>query len=138
METKICSKCNQELPIDNFYWRNKAKGIRRADCKNCHNKYVKEKNQEKKDEIQEIKSKCKCEKCGDSRGYVLDFHHIDPKTKIDTIARLTSSNRNKEIVQKEIEKCIVLCSNCHREYHYLQKRNEDLDIETYIADYCNG
>lgn len=41
METKICSKCGRELPIDQFNWRNKAKGTRRADCKECHSGYMK-------------------------------------------------------------------------------------------------
>jgi hypothetical protein len=36
METKICTQCNKELPIEEFYWRDKSKGIRRANCKTCH------------------------------------------------------------------------------------------------------
>lgn len=35
METKICSKCNIEKPIDEFAFRNKLKNIRRAECKEC-------------------------------------------------------------------------------------------------------
>lgn len=48
METKICSKCGRELPLNQFNWRNKTKGTRRADCKQCHCNYMKQKYQEKK------------------------------------------------------------------------------------------
>ena len=41
METKVCTKCGRELPLDQFNWRNKTKGTRRADCKECHCGYMK-------------------------------------------------------------------------------------------------
>lgn len=44
METKICSKCGKELPLNEYHWRDKAKGIRRAECKYCHNKAMSIKN----------------------------------------------------------------------------------------------
>ena len=133
METKICSKCKKELPIENFNFRNKAKGTRRAECKECHSKFMKDVYKKKKEEIQEIKASHTCAKCGDTRGYVLDFHHINPENKIDTIARLTSNTYNMDIVKAEMKKCIVLCSNCHREYHFLQEQNKDLTIEEYLT-----
>ena len=132
METKVCTKCGRELPLDHFNWRNKATGSRRADCKECHSGYMKQKYQEKKEIIQELKSKCKCAKCGDSRGYVLDYHHINPKEKETTIARMTSNNYELNKVYNEIEKCVVLCSNCHREFHYLNNKNSSLSLEQYL------
>lgn len=130
--TKQCTKCGKILPITQFNWRNKAKGTRRSECKQCHSDYMKQKYQEKKNIVQEIKSSCSCAKCGESRGYVLDFHHINPDEKNDTIARLTSNNYKLDKVYDEIKKCIVLCANCHREFHYLQERNEQLTIEDYL------
>lgn len=132
METKICTKCKRELSLDNFNWRDKSKGTRRADCKECHNNYMKKQYQEKKQIIQNLKSEVSCQKCGEKRGYCLDYHHIDPLTKVDTVARLTSNTYNMEKVYKEIKKCVVLCANCHREYHYLQERNPDLTLEEYL------
>lgn len=131
METKICTKCKRELPIDQFYWRNKAKGIRRADCKDCHNGYVKIKYQERQQSVENLKSNLHCEKCGDSRGYLLDFHHLDPQEKDKAISRLISSNASNETIQNEIKKCIVLCANCHREFHYFEK-NENMTIQEYL------
>ena len=133
METKICSKCGRELPIDQFNWRNKSKGTRRADCKKCHSGYMKQKYQEKKQEINEIKSNCCCAKCGESRGYVLDFHHINPETKENTIARLTSNSYRIDKVYDEMKKCIVLCANCHREFHYLETLDSEFTLEQYLG-----
>lgn len=64
METKVCTKCGRELPIVQFNWKDKAKGTRHADCKECHSEFMKIKYQEKKDLVQELKSKDACAKCG--------------------------------------------------------------------------
>ena len=123
METKICTKCGRELPLNAFPWRDKTKGTRRADCKECHSEYMKQQYAQKKNIIEEQKAQQKCAKCGESRGYVLDYHHLNPEEKETTIARMTSNRYNLEDIQKEIEKCIVLCANCHREFHHFEKQN---------------
>ena len=132
METKVCTKCGRTLLLSEFNWRNKTKGTRRSECKYCHSQYMKQVYQKKKNDVQELKAKCTCAKCGDQRGYVLDFHHINPQEKENTIARMTSNNYTLEKVYQEIEKCIVLCANCHREFHYLENQNNDFTIEKYL------
>lgn len=133
METKICTKCKKELPIDQFNWRDKTKGTRRSECKQCHSSYMKNKYQEKKDIIQNLKSQDKCAKCGDSRGYVLDYHHIDPTQKENNIARMTSNNYQLDKVFDEIKKCICLCANCHREFHYLEN-HQKITLTDYLSN----
>ena len=123
METKICTKCGRELPLDAFPWRDKKKGTRRADCKECHSEYMKQQYAQKKSIIEEQKAQQKCAKCGESRGYVLDYHHLNPEEKETTIARMTSNKYKLEDIQKEVAKCIVLCANCHREFHHFEKQN---------------
>lgn len=132
MDTKICTKCKQELPLDQFNWRDKKKGTRRSECKNCHSAFMKNKYQEKKQIVQDLKAKDKCAKCGDSRPYVLDYHHTNPSIKEESIARMTSNNYKIDKVLSEIKKCICLCSNCHREFHYLEKLN-NITIEEYLS-----
>ena len=59
----------------------------------------------------------RCEICGYSR-YVgaLDFHHLDEKSKeFDLWTR--GLTRSWERIQKEIQKCVLVCANCHREIH---------------------
>lgn len=61
----------------------------------------------------------KCEKCGCEEPECLDFHHLIDKN--DEIARLKYSRMS--ILEKEVEKCILLCANCHSELHYENSRN---------------
>lgn len=66
-------------------------------------------------EIQEYKRKAGCFLCGETDPAALDFHHLDNSQKEDNIAELVLSRQKLE---KELEKCIVLCSNCHRKVHF--------------------
>ena len=132
METKKCSKCGKILPVTDFNWRDKAKGTRRADCKYCHSQYMKDAYAKKQKEIQDLKAKFKCAKCGDDRGYVLDFHHINPSEKDVEVSRMISNNYKLDKVYDEIKKCICLCANCHREFHYLEKEKQ-ITLEEYLA-----
>ena len=63
----------------------------------------------------------KCIRCGYSKyPEVLEFHHKNPKEKGFGISR-KGHCRSWEKVKTEIEKCLLLCANCHREIHVLQK-----------------
>jgi hypothetical protein len=46
---------------------------------------------------------------------VFDFHHLDPAKKEKAI--MSNHPTNLESVKDELEKCILLCSNCHRDRH---------------------
>lgn len=131
METKICSKCHVEKPLEEFAFRDKAKGTRRAECKQCISNRQKIKYHKQKEEINNLKKTKKCIKCGESRFYLLDFHHIDSETKVDTVARL-STHSSTQAVYEEIDKCICLCANCHREFHWFQKEN-NITLEDYLG-----
>lgn len=130
-ETKICIKCGKELPIIDFYFRDKKAGIRRNECKYCHNNYVKQKYKERHEEIEKIKNNLCCAKCGDTRSYVLDFHHKIPEEKTKGIAQMMHNNTAWNKIEEEMKKCILLCANCHREYHYFAKEN-NLTLEEYL------
>lgn len=133
MDVKICTKCKRELPIDDFNWRDKKKGTRRSECKYCHTAYMNELYQNKRKIVEDLKTKKSCQKCGENRGYVLDFHHLDPSVKENTVARMISNNFRLDYTLQEIEKCIVLCSNCHREFHYLND-NSGVNIQDYLRN----
>ena len=131
METKICTKCNRELPIEDFHWRNKEKGTRRAECKYCRIDHMLQVFKDKKSIIAEMKSEIKCQKCGEDKSYMLDFHHIDPNEKDESIAKMVHHTYGMKKVLNEIEKCTVLCANCHREFHYLEE-NCNITIDEYL------
>jgi hypothetical protein len=56
-----------------------------------------------------------CKVCGEKDPRCLDFHHRIPVTKTFQIA--TDTHKTWGIVLSEVEKCDVLCSNCHRKTH---------------------
>ena len=57
----------------------------------------------------------KCEKCGyDKCNRALDFHHRNPSKKDFSIS---ATGRGFERMKKEVDKCSLVCSNCHREIH---------------------
>lgn len=58
-----------------------------------------------------------CQVCGYNRCVeALEFHHLDPTQKDFGISHKGYA-RSWERVKKEIDKCILLCANCHREFH---------------------
>ena len=59
-----------------------------------------------------------CSECGEDHPATLDFHHTDPNTKEHHPADLRGS---KARFLAEIEKCVVLCSNCHRKLHWRER-----------------
>jgi len=66
----------------------------------------------------EIKSRHKCIKCGEPHPACLDFHHRDGTSKNDVVSSMVGNKRPKKVILEEIEKCDVLCSNCHRKLHH--------------------
>lgn len=71
-------------------------------------------------EWRDFKDTLECSDCGENDGACLDFHHLDPDEKRDTVSRLKFF---KVKVKEEIKKCIVLCANCHRKLHAREKEN---------------
>lgn len=58
----------------------------------------------------------KCLVCGYNKcSGALDFHHVDPKEKDFSISKVT---KGWDKVKDELDKCVLLCSNCHREVHH--------------------
>ncbi len=72
-----------------------------------------------------------CKKCGENRIYVLDFHHKNPNEKEGELSDF-SKGYNLEKFFNELSKCDLLCANCHREFHYLNK-NFNVTYESFIS-----
>lgn len=127
---KICSKCNQNKPTTEFYKnaKNKKTGLSTW-CKECQKANKKIDYQNNRDRylnnvfenskwFMDLKVGLKCSKCGFDHPAALDFHHINPNEKEFNISLSKSAYKsNKEGLLKEMEKCIILCSNCHRIEH---------------------
>ncbi len=79
--------------------------------------HIKRRKKALKKWLAEYKLGLKCERCPENHPSTLDFHHIN-KNKEAGITVLVSNGRSITNIKKEIDKCIVLCSNCHRKEHY--------------------
>lgn len=125
---KYCTKGNHEVSIENFSKSSKNKDGLHAWCKICIKLYSVEnytsggkerKNNNtaryinrNKDYIWDLLSESACIDCGIADPRVLEFDHIDPKTKTQDVAFLMYNSGLKKL-QDEIDKCEIRCSNCH-------------------------
>lgn len=102
---KICVKCNRVHNIKGKYCNTCKTTIRRVKLKQRSIDY----------------KGGKCQRCGYDKSYAaLTFHHIKPETKKFTI----SGNycRSWESIKKELDKCELLCMNCHAEVEHEKRQ----------------
>jgi 5-methylcytosine-specific restriction endonuclease McrA len=106
---KYCCKSCGDTHHDNFY------GRRKTLCKNCFNIQSIQGWIALKKRAIEYKGG-ECTHCGYDRYYgTLEFHHLDPLEKEHTWTTLRLHPWGA--VKQELDKCVLLCSNCHREEH---------------------
>lgn len=133
---KICSKCKTEKSLESFTITNSKTGAHHRWCKACvkeydHNRHksqtkkIKQQKKARKQEILEwylkLKSTLKCSWCIESHPACLTFHHTNPAEKETEVAQGVAWGWSKEHILNEIEKCIVLCFNCHSKHHFSEK-----------------
>jgi hypothetical protein len=129
--TRVCTKCFVEKPVEDFGWKNRVLNRRHAVCKPCtakrsnswyyankenHIKNVmvrtKEYRQSAREYVWDYLSTHPCEHCGESNPIVLEFHHKSGKDL--AISTMVARAYAVPSIQAEINRCIVLCANCHR------------------------
>lgn len=150
MNTKRCSKCKVERPIEKFSKNKSRKDGLHSSCKPCHNQYLKSHYEKRKEYyiekakrhntkyreehtkfIRELKENTPCTDCGQNYPYyVMDFDHLDPKTKLENIGWMTARRLGIETIKKEISKCEIVCSNCHRIRTHKLRPSTGLVFET--------
>lgn len=96
-------------------------------CKECRKDAVIDIRRRNKIKLVEYKGG-KCEKCGyDKCIDALEFHHLNPNEKDFGVS--CGDTRSLEKLKSEVDKCIMVCANCHREIHAeeREKKLEDRD-----------
>ena len=114
-----CSKCNQEEPNPYVVKSGSRKGKVHSHCRKCIHQNTLDRQRAFKQKLVDIKGG-KCVKCGYNKSNAaLQFHHLDPEEKDFQFSkyRLTSFEKNKDKIMKELDKCILVCANCHAEIH---------------------
>lgn len=148
---KKCTKCQEQKENSEFHVNNGHKDKLSSWCKKCAITTAKSHYQFKsKDNIKrwskrakhklvmivnQIKSQYQCYFCKEPDACCLDFHHPN-QDKIDNVKDILDT-KNKPRLFEKINKCIVVCANCHRKIHSgkIQCVNPDLcnvDIQQYF------
>ena len=126
---KKCNTCELTMDYESFGKLSKSSDGYNYKCKTCKRLYDNKfhenrspieksvKYERQKVRLDEIRSFISdylddktCNKCGDNRKVVLEFHHL--RNKDFNLAEGTKKSINT--IKKEIEKCEILCANCHR------------------------
>jgi len=112
-----CVYCSKKIKTSNLYCSEECLNLKRIERKEERRVKLKEKlSFRKRRKLLAIELKggeCYC--CGyKTCPTALEFHHLDRGTKDFGIASKSSS---LEALKKELEKCILVCANCHREIH---------------------
>lgn len=95
------------------YVRKDSTGVR---CRKCMSVSVQKNREKMARRAIEYKGGC-CQVCGYNKcSRALEFHHLDPNTKEFGISK-DGQTRGWTRVKKELDKCAILCANCHREVH---------------------
>jgi hypothetical protein len=142
----ICKECAREISKN---WRNENKERAKENSKQWYSNnkervrenYKKWENNNKEVRKERVKrnrealkqylgGSYKCEHCGfeHSTSAPFDFHHKDPNDKEGSVSALVQ-NAALDRLFKEVDKCILLCANCHRiEHERLKDEQENSDF----------
>lgn len=132
IDGRRCSRCGQIKPVEEFPLKNKATGLRSTWCRDCRRAYGRDHYRKNRSAylgkaqrrrltkrprvramVDQYLREHPCVDCGCTDITVLEFDHRDPAAKelaVGELARYAEWPR----VLREIEKCDVRCSNCHR------------------------
>lgn len=118
---KNCTMCELEKPVEDFSVDSGKVDGKRSECKPCNAEafgarrriYLTERNLQRVEFLAQIKLERGCADCGYNKHAVaLDFDHKDGSGKHAAVSQMRCGNMEKLLA--EIEKCDVVCANCHR------------------------
>jgi hypothetical protein len=101
-----------------------------ADYRESKRRSADKRRKKYRDYLNKYKMERGCEQCGYNEHFAaLELDHIDPSTKLFDLSRGRDHPWDKFVA--ELEKCRVLCSNCHRIHTYLTVNDRHYSIEDY-------
>lgn len=140
---KACTKCHKIKALEQFFVKDRATGRLHAQCKDCYKehrltyaaahykKYGDAYRERAKIRRATVKKGLQahmllylkdhpCTICGEDDVRTLEFDHLEPALKSFGIAKAITDGRKWADILIEIEKCRVLCANCHKKHTALQ------------------
>lgn len=112
---KVCGKCQLIKNITNFGYYKLADDELQTYCKSCAAQYRKDRADTNYELLKRYLSDKNCADCKCSDVVVLEFDHLDNKRYV--ISRICRTHSWASIY-KEIQKCEIVCVNCHRKRTY--------------------
>ena len=128
---KICTGCKTEKPLSDFYRNKNQPDGRQPRCKICmrdcynatRNKYKDHYNEVRRlrehkntDRYYKWKAEHGCQVCPEKEPCALEPHHLDPNEKDFNVSD-KSRHASWATLLKELNKCILVCRNCHSKIH---------------------
>lgn len=114
-----CVKCGQIEKKPYKVKSGRRKGKIQSYCRKCNHQNTIDRQRAFKQACVDYKGGA-CIICGYNR-YIgsLDFHHLDPSKKDFNLSRIknTSFIKNQNKIRTELDKCVLVCRNCHGEIH---------------------
>jgi hypothetical protein len=133
---KQCACCKKTKSISEFWKRARAKDGYTSSCIEC----VRTQNQQSykthwtknrkrldgnhyrvteqlREKCNQIKHQRGCHFCQEIDPICLDFHHKDKDKKLCMISKMITTHKPWSNIELEINKCLVVCANCHRKLH---------------------
>ena len=77
------------------------------------------------DWFEELRATLVCERCAETHPACLSFHHRDSRTKEFAISVAVKKGWGIGRILREIQKCAVLCHNCHGKHHWGEKEKRE-------------
>ena len=134
---RTCTKCGETKPETDYYFKDKSSGRLHSQCKLCYklhratyysqhySKYSESYRKRAKAYRNKVRMEYRtnmeafmkdksCSVCSESDSVVLELDHVDPSQKLFSISQAVRLGKKWSDVIIEIEKCQVLCANCHR------------------------
>jgi hypothetical protein len=127
---RIFTKCGAEKTDEDFAWRVKSSGTRQSHCRDCRRSYdvasykdqprrravvmaANAKQVARKQAYVRAALEGGCVDCGLDDMRTLEFDHLDGVEKVAGVMSLARSGASITRIQAEIDKCEVVCRNCH-------------------------
>ena len=114
---KTCTKCGQFKALADFSAHPQKRDGLQSQCRKCQQDCFAARAKEKRDWLQAVKLDRGCED-SECSGHpedpvALDFDHVHGE-KVASLSSMAGENKPWALLMAEVEKCDVVCANCHR------------------------
>ena len=115
---RICRECGAEHLLTDFPKVGIVKGVQyyRHLCTSCYSDQKLKASKSRMEMFREYKKTLRCNRCGYDDYRALQFHHTDDNK--EGTPSIIARHKSWDNVMKELNKCEVLCANCHQIEHY--------------------